>query len=118
MESIKKITYFIITGFILLSVIQYLINFGVKNGKKDQIGKVNLVMSHQIKPQIICFGSSVGEVGFNSRIISEKLKKTVFNCSIDGTSWIQYKGLIEEFAKYSNENVGLLISLKQVSGPL
>lgn len=104
MESIKKITYFIITGFILLSVIQYLINFGVKNCKKDQIGKVNLVMSHQIKPQIICFGSSVGEVGFNSRIISEKLKKTVFNCSIDGTSWIQYKGLIEEFAKYSNEN--------------
>lgn len=104
MESIKKILYFIVTGFVLLSVTQYTINFGVKQGKKDQIGKVNQLMSHQINPQLICFGSSVGEVGFNSRIVSEKLKKSVYNCSIDGTSYIQYKGLIEEFVNYSNNN--------------
>ncbi len=104
MESIKKVTYFIVTGFVLLSVIQYIINFGVKQCKKDQIGKVNQIMSHQINPQIICFGSSVGEVGFNARIVSEKLKKSVFNCSIDGTSYIQYKGLIEEYANYSSAN--------------
>ena len=104
MESIKKVTYFLVIGFVLLSVIQYIINFGVKQCKKDQIGKVNQIMGHQINPQIICFGSSVGEVGFNSRIVSEKLKKSVFNCSIDGTSYIQYKGLIEEYANYSNAN--------------
>lgn len=104
MQSIKKVTYFLVTGFVLLSVIQYIINFGVKHCKKDQIGKVNQIMSHQIDPQIICFGSSVGEVGFNSRIISEKLGKSVFNSSIDGTSYIQYKGIIEEFANYSNNN--------------
>ncbi len=104
MESIKKITFFIITGFILLGVFQYLINFGVRKCKKDQIGKVNQLMGHQINPQIICFGSSVGEVGFNSRIISSKLNKSVYNCSIDGTSYIQYKGLIDEFASNSNKN--------------
>jgi hypothetical protein len=104
MVSIKKVIYFLIIGFVLLSVIQYLINFGVQHCKKDQIGKVNQIMGHQINPQIICFGSSVGEVGFNSRIVSEKLKKSVFNCSIDGTSYIQYKGLIEEYANYANAN--------------
>jgi hypothetical protein len=104
MESFKKSIYFIVTGFILITLIQYLINFGVKQCKKDHIGKVNLLMGHQIDPQIICFGSSVGEVGFNSRIISKKLKKSVFNSSIDGTSYIQYKGLIEEFADYSKNN--------------
>jgi hypothetical protein len=104
MESVKKITYFIVIGLVLLCVIQFLINFGVKRCQKDQIGKVNQIMNHQINPQIICFGSSVGEVGFNSRIVSKKLIKTVYNCSIDGTSYIQYKGLIEEYVNYTNDN--------------
>jgi hypothetical protein len=88
----------------LLSSIQFLINFGVKRCKKNQIGKVNQIMMHQINPQVICFGSSVGEVGFNSRLVSKRLRKSVYNCSIDGTSFIQYKGLIKEYANYSNEN--------------
>ena len=98
------ISTFSLVFILLISLISFVFDFGVSHSKYDQTGKVNLIMNHTIDPEIIVFGSSVGEVGLNSKILSTKTKKRVYNCSIDGTPYIQYKGLINEFNSYSKVN--------------
>ena len=65
------------------------------------------------------FGSSVGEVGVNSNIIRRITNTTVYNSSIDGTSYIQYKSLIDEFINYSiiNKNIFFIESYFTFQNP-
>ena len=89
---------------LILTLISFVVDSGVKNSRDDQTGKVNLIMNHKIDPDLIVFGSSVGEVGLNSNLLSTLSGLTVYNCSIDGTPYIQYKGLLDEFSLYSKKS--------------
>ena len=103
-SSIKTGIKFCLFAIIIVSIISYILNVGVRNSMNGQIGKVNLILDKKNDPAIISFGSSVGEVGFNSNIIAKKTGLSVFNSCIDGTSYIQYKGLIDVFTKSSKNN--------------
>ncbi len=88
---------------LILTLISFAVDSGVKNSGDDQTGKVNLIMNHKIDPDLIVFGSSVGEVGLNSNLLSKLSGLTVYNCSINGTPYIQYRGLLDEFNHYSKK---------------
>jgi hypothetical protein len=98
---ISKFSFILI---LILTLLSFAIDFGTKNSTDTQTGKINIIMNHKIDPDIIVFGSSVGEVGLNSNLLSAQKGLTVYNCSIDGTPYIQYKGLIDEFNNYSKKN--------------
>jgi len=95
---------FTLIGLCILTIFSWLVDFGVKRSDFSQTGKINMIAAHTLDPDIIIFGSSAGEVGINSSIIHEKTKLSAFNCSIDGTRFMQYKGLIDEFLLYSKNN--------------
>jgi hypothetical protein len=106
---------------LILALISFVVDSGVKKSRDDQTGKVNLIMNHNIDPDLIVFGSSVGEVGINSNLLSRLTGLTVYNCSIDGTPYIQYKGLLDEFNNYSKNSRYVIFmesyfSLQKISG--
>ncbi len=67
-------------------------------------------MDHKIDPQIIAFGSSAGEVGIDPNIIQKETGLTCFNDCINGTRFLQYAGLINEFNEYSENNKLIILS--------
>ncbi len=74
-------------------------------------GKVNLIMNHDIDPDVIVFGSSVTEVGFNSNIIESNINKSFYNLGIDGTPILKSEFLIDEFLSYSKNCDTIIIGL-------
>jgi len=92
-------------------LLQTIIDFGVKNSNKEWIGKVNRIIHNTDSSEIVCFGASSGEVGFNSPVISKTLGKTVYNYSIDGTSFFQYKCLIQNFIE-KNRTCRLIVMIE------
>lgn len=95
---------FPIIGLLLLGAISWTIDIGVRHSNSEQTGKVNNIVNHSIDPQLIVFGSSVSEVGVNAPLIRQKTGLSVYNCSMNGTRFMQYKGLIDEFNGYSKNN--------------
>lgn len=110
---------FFIFLLLLLFSIELILNYGIKKSRSNQIGKVNKILIDKIDPEIMIFGSSVGEVGVNSNIIRGITNAPVYNSSIDGTSYIQYKGLIDEFMSYSilNKNIFFIESYFTFQNP-
>jgi len=99
-----SIFWFSFIGLLLLAGISWLIDFGVKHSDVEQTGKVNKIINHNIDPGIIVFGSSASEVGLSAPIIQARTHMTAYNCSMNGTRFMQYKGLIDEFGSYSKAN--------------
>ena len=104
----KSIFKFIILGLILLSFISFILDFGAKKSRYTHKGKINLICDHNIDPDLIIFGSSVGENGINPNILSNKLSLTAYNSCLVGTRYKQYKGLVDEFNSYSKKNKYIL----------
>src|ERR1041385_4065284 len=92
---IQVIVFWLVLG-LLLFCIEYGVKLGVRNSTYAQYAKVNIIADHKAKPTIAIFGSSVGEVGLNARMINDSLHTSAYNFSIDGTRFTQYKGLISE----------------------
>jgi hypothetical protein len=101
---------FSLTGIFLLWLITFIIDFGVKHSDDTQVGVVNRIMDHQIDPQIIAFGASAGEVSIDPEIIQKRTGLTCFNSCINGTRFLQYQGLINEFNAYSENNKVMILS--------
>jgi hypothetical protein len=101
-NTILRVVFFWVILAGLLTGIEYVIQLGVRNCSYAQYAKVNIVAGHKAKPQIAIFGSSVGEVGVNARMINDTLKTASYNFSIDGTRFMQYKGLIQELNDYDD----------------
>lgn len=113
MKNIKSeifiIALFLLIGVFVLSLLLWILDFGVKQVSEEQTGKVNYVMNHNLDPKIVIFGSSVSEVGINPKIIAEKTNKSCYNLSINGTRYSQYKCLIDEFNSYSKNNQTVIL---------
>ena len=100
---------FAIVTFTLLYAFSCFVDSGVRYSNLDGFKKVNSILVSEIDPDIISFGSSVGEKGFNSRIVSNVTRKTVYNSCIDGTNFEQYRGLIEAYNSYSSKKSLVLL---------
>lgn len=108
-KEFKIIALFLIIGFSLLSFLLFILSFGVNRIREGQTGKVNIVMNHELDPEIAIFGSSVSEVGIDSKIVTNKTKKSCYNLSINGTRFSQYKCLIDELNSYSKNNKTIVL---------
>jgi hypothetical protein len=114
-KLLKNILGFCIFFTIIASTIEKTIAYFVSNSEDSQTGKVNLIMNHKIDPELIIFGSSVVEVGFNSQIMSNKLNRNVYNMGIDGTPIAMSEFLIDEFLSYSKKCDTVIIGLSVFS---
>lgn len=83
----------------------------VRQSDSGKTGKINLIMAHKIDPEILFMGSSVAEVGFNPKLISQQLNKSTYNAAIDGTTIIQSQFVINEFLSYSQNCEEIVIGL-------
>jgi len=97
--------------FSTLYIIEGSISYLVTKSNNSQTGKVNLVMSHVIDPNVLIIGSSVSEVGFNIDILEKKLRTNAYNLAIDGTPILKSKFLIDEFLTYSKNCDTIIIGL-------
>ena len=107
-KSIIQLIFFLIVLIIIGLLLDFIIEKGVKRSEISWTGKVNKICSQINEPQIAIFGSSVGEVGISPIILSQQLKKSAYNFSIDGTPFIQYEGLIKEFLN-KNEKTEIVV---------
>jgi dimeric dUTPase (all-alpha-NTP-PPase superfamily) len=120
-KKLYKVGIFSVVTFLCLLSFSWLVDRGVKYSGDEEFKKVNKIMTERIDPDIIAFGSSVGEKSFNSNIVSARTGLVSYNCCIDGTNFEQYKGLIEEYNKYSSKKSIVLLfesyfSLQQLQG--
>lgn len=93
----------VISMFIILLIFSWLVDLGVKYSGADEFSKVNAVETQKIDPDIMVFGSSVGEKGCNSNVLTGKTGLRTYNACIDGTIFQQTKGLIERYNSYSRK---------------
>jgi len=100
----KPALFFGSMGWLIMAGIAYLIDMGVRHSDYEETGKVNKIVAHSIDPSLMVFGSSVSQVGIDPAILAEKTNLPAYNCSINGTRFLQYKGLVDEFAAYSRNN--------------
>jgi hypothetical protein len=104
----------VLFSILLLTLIQLsksTLSFLVRHSDNAQTGKVNLIMKHAIDPEVVLFGSSVAEVGFNSNKITELTGHTFYNAAIDGTKIGQNIYLVEEFNSYAKHNKIIILGL-------
>ena len=93
---------FIVILLLLLTAIDWVITTGLKNNRTRYYGKLNKICQKEDLPQIAIFGSSVGEMGFDARLIQSKTGKSTYNFSLTGTKFVQYRSLIDEINEPKN----------------
>lgn len=91
-----------ITIFILLSF-DYFVKHTAQKAVTDNEGKINKIIQHKLDPDIIVFGSSVAQFHVNPVLMEKQTNKDVFNLGLAGTTFIQYRGLLNEFLNYSQK---------------
>jgi hypothetical protein len=108
---IIELVAFTLVSMLLIILIKIVLAWGIKHSDDSQTGKVNLIMQEKTDPEIIIFGSSVAEVGFNSNLIRNITNMSVYNSAIDGTRFYQYKYLIKKYTSYSVNNKYIILGL-------
>jgi len=73
------------------------LEYGVQHSSYSHYGKVNNAVAGCTRPQVAVFGSSVSEVGISPISVQEVTGLTCFNYSMDGTKFMQVKGIINAF---------------------
>lgn len=102
-KKLNKLLLFSVTSFVLLYVFSLLVDLGVRHSSDQGFEKVNRLVGSRIDPDIIGFGSSVGEKSFNTPYISSALGTSAYNACLDGTNFWQYKELIRYYNSYSSK---------------
>ncbi|MDP4150845.1 MAG: SGNH/GDSL hydrolase family protein [Bacteroidota bacterium] len=114
MKSIKRLKYlllFVILLGVLLFSIDWIISFGARHVNVSDLGKINLIFNHRVDPDIMIFGASDAEWGFDAPELQRLTHRTVYNGAIDGTHYRQLACLIDEFAQYATHNRAVILSL-------
>lgn len=94
----------------ILFAIDFAITFGAKKSDRGWFGKINTIVHNPIKESIVVFGSSVGEVGIIPKIIADTFSTSTYNYSIDGTPFIQYEGLINQFIENNSSTKCIILA--------
>ena len=103
----KSVFLEFIIGFgivlILIVLVSFVADYFVKKSNYLHFGKVNRIMSCKVNEEIICFGSSVAEVGFDSKLIGKITNETCYNLGLDGTKLKQAHPLIKKIINQENK---------------
>jgi hypothetical protein len=102
-KKLYRLLLFSVTSFVLLYGFSLLVDVGVRQSRDEGFEKVNKLAGSHIDPDIIGFGSSVGEKSFNTPYISSALGMSAYNACLDGTNFWQYKELIRYYNSYSSK---------------
>ena len=116
LQSDKQKLLFYGLGFTLfLSAIlmftQGIFAYFVSHSNTEQTGKINLVMQHQIDTELMIFGSSVAEVGFDTKVLEQDLNLSAYNMAIDGTPISGSEFLTNEFLDYTQNCKTIVIGM-------
>ncbi len=110
-KQLLRTLVFLMGISLLLFGFNYALIKGVRSSEHAQTGKVSLLMSHKIDPQLMIFGASNGETGIASSVLADRSGKTVFNLCLDGTSVLQFADLVREFNDYSKQGETVLFTM-------
>lgn len=102
---------FLITGILIIAGVKETLMYLVRHSNNAQTGKINVIMAHKVDPEVMVFGSSVGEVGISANTLSEHLNVNVYNASLDGTAAVKSEFLIDELTRYSEKCKYAVIAL-------
>jgi len=109
-KYMRQVVIFIAILTALACLINYTFNMGITHAAKGDIGKVNNIAAHKTDPLIAIFGSSVGEAGIDPHVLTKRTYLSAYNYCMDGTRYMQYRGLIDEFAAHSSNNKYILFA--------
>lgn len=101
---------FIALLFALLLLVSFALDFGINKNTTSVFAKPNKICTNNGLPQIAVFSSSVGEMGYDCGIIENVIHKSVYNFSLTGTRFMQYKGLIEALNEVSKNTEIVVLS--------
>lgn len=103
---------FLLIGVCLLFTSNWLVKSKISNHKKnDQLGKINKIADKEIDTKITIWGASTAWVHFNPTLIQKETQKSTYNMGINGTPFMQYKGLLEHFIQYSEQSEYVVLAL-------
>ncbi len=95
---------------IVLIIADGFISYGIKKNATNVFAKPNKICNNIDLPQIAVFSSSVGEMGYDCNVIANAANKSVYNFSLNGTRFMQYKGLIDELNRISKTTEIVVLS--------
>ena len=108
--QLQKVVIFCGVLTLILGLLDLSFKYGASSVKIDQIGKINSIANHELDPEIAIFGSSVSDVGIDANLLSNRTHLSCYNFSLNGTSFYQYRGLIDEFSNYSRKNSVIILA--------
>ena len=102
-----KQTFYISLKFVailllILFAVDWFISTGIKKNDTGIFGKINKICNQNKLPQIAIFSSSVGEMGLDSKVIQTATSQSTYNFALNGTRFMQYKGLVNEIGNATN----------------
>ena len=110
-SQLKKIVLFTFLLVLALVIIHTYVQYLLRKCPQGNIAKVNAVMLHKLNSEITIWGASTARVHFNTPLMEERLNMSCFNMGLDGTPFIQYAGLLQEYIGYSDKSKLLVISI-------
>lgn len=94
----------------ILCLIDVALNFGINKNKTCVFAKPNKICRNDDLPQIAIFSSSVGEMGYDCNVLENITHKSVYNFSLTGARFLQYKGMVDELNAVSNKTEIVVLS--------
>jgi hypothetical protein len=93
-----NILTFVVTLIFLIYCLQLFLDYLYKTSSQTKVAKL---LRHEIDPELVIFGSSVAYVHFDTKMIQDEIKLSTYNMGWDGTFYIQYRGLLEEYLTFT-----------------
>ena len=101
-KFIVKLIILLISVFIILSIMEYITNYGLKKTRIHNFGEWNDIYNSQINANLLILGSSRAWVEISPRIIDSVLHVNSYNLGMDGTHFDLQN---ERFKIYLQHNV-------------
>lgn len=112
-KFIRKLLFFLLPIIVLALPLDYTISYFLKNSKvyPGELEVMNDIYKGKANCEIAIYGSSRAWVHFNSQLMEDSLKRTVYNFGIDGHNfWIQYLRHLE-LIKHNNTPKLIIVSV-------
>jgi hypothetical protein len=79
-----------------LAAFERVVEHGRAHSYVYQAGKINLVMQHEVSPELAVFGASNALIDFDAPLLQQLLGETTYNYGVAGVPFLQYQALIRE----------------------
>lgn len=86
------------------------VRFGASRCRVHQAGKINMVMAHEVDPELAIFGASNALINFDAAAIERATGMTTFDFGMDGTPFLQYQALLREYLSYSKRGKDVVLA--------